>query len=255
MDAPANPAGEFVPEDHYEPQRRAQLIGDIERAPSALRRAVSGLSDAQLDALYKQYPDIKDIYKVYPNKTRRQALTDRYETLKNRRQIGGAKAEAGDESQARKTLAALTAVENLEARVEPFRALRLHWKAGERTVRWWNSMATSFLVHNFLLWAIPDFEAHLPIVADHQRLTALLRSDRRPYPPAEGGVHAADFAEYAYLYQRAWTSSQTIRQLLAHIPTFRCSTITKRRMTGTSASSGCGCCTTGRTTSACGPRR
>ena len=37
---------------------------------------------------------------------------------------------------------------------------------------------------------------------------------------AAGGRHAADFAEYAYLYERAWTSSRSVRVLLAQIPTF-----------------------------------
>ena len=33
-------------------------------------------------------------------------------------------------------------------------------------------------------------------------------------------MHAADFAEYAYLYERSWTSSRNVRVLLAHVPTF-----------------------------------
>ena len=42
----------------------------------------------------------------------------------------------------------------------------------------------------------------------------------RAHPPAERGLHAADFAEYAYLYERAWTTSPVVRSLLAHLPTF-----------------------------------
>jgi hypothetical protein len=44
--------------------------------------------------------------------------------------------------------------------------------------------------------------------------------DGRGHPSAAGGVHAADFAEYSYLYERAWTGPRDIRILLAHMPTF-----------------------------------
>ena len=40
------------------------------------------------------------------------------------------------------------------------------------------------------------------------------------HPAAERGVHAADFAEYPYLYQRAWTELDGVRKLLAQVPTF-----------------------------------
>jgi hypothetical protein len=55
MEAPQNPAGAFVPEDNYGPQRRADFIAEIERAPAALRRAVVGLSEEQLDARYRNW--------------------------------------------------------------------------------------------------------------------------------------------------------------------------------------------------------
>ncbi len=55
MEAPQNPAGAFVPEVAYTPQRRAELIAVIEAAPAALRDAVAGLSQEQLDTRYRNW--------------------------------------------------------------------------------------------------------------------------------------------------------------------------------------------------------
>jgi uncharacterized damage-inducible protein DinB len=55
MEAPQNPAGSFVPETAYGPQRRAELIAAVEQAPAALRRAVAGLSADQLDVRYRNW--------------------------------------------------------------------------------------------------------------------------------------------------------------------------------------------------------
>src|SRR5262249_59903673 len=55
MEAPQNPAGAFAPEGDYGPQRRDELIAVIEAAPTALRRAVAGLSDGQLDTRYRNW--------------------------------------------------------------------------------------------------------------------------------------------------------------------------------------------------------
>lgn len=55
MDAPQFPAGPFEPEAHPTPERRAELIAVIERAPTALRAAVTGLSEAQLDTKYRNW--------------------------------------------------------------------------------------------------------------------------------------------------------------------------------------------------------
>src|SRR5215475_3105089 len=55
MEAPQNPAGAFAPEGDYGPQRRDELIAVIEAAPTALRRAVAGLTDAQLDTRYRNW--------------------------------------------------------------------------------------------------------------------------------------------------------------------------------------------------------
>lgn len=55
MEAPQNPAGAFAPEDNYGPDRRDELIAVIANAPAGLRKAVAGLSEAQLDTPYKNW--------------------------------------------------------------------------------------------------------------------------------------------------------------------------------------------------------
>ncbi len=55
MTAPQYPAGPLEPEDGYGPQRRAELIAVLEGAPAALRRAVAGLSEGQLDTPYRNW--------------------------------------------------------------------------------------------------------------------------------------------------------------------------------------------------------
>jgi hypothetical protein len=55
MEAPQNPAGAFVPEENYGPERRAELIAVIEAAPAGLRAAVAGLSEDQLDTRYRNW--------------------------------------------------------------------------------------------------------------------------------------------------------------------------------------------------------
>ena len=55
MEPPQNPAGAFVPEEGYGPQRRDEFIALIEAAPAALRAAVAGLSEEQLDTKYRNW--------------------------------------------------------------------------------------------------------------------------------------------------------------------------------------------------------
>lgn len=55
MKAPQNPAGAFEPEENYGPKRREEFMAVIEACPGALRRAVAGLSDAQLDTRYRNW--------------------------------------------------------------------------------------------------------------------------------------------------------------------------------------------------------
>ena len=55
MTPPQFPAGPFVAEPAISSDRRAELIAQIEAAPAVLRRAVAGLSAAQLDTRYKNW--------------------------------------------------------------------------------------------------------------------------------------------------------------------------------------------------------
>jgi uncharacterized damage-inducible protein DinB len=55
MEAPQNPAGAFVLEVNYTPQRRHEFIAVIEAAPAAMRKAVTGLTDEQLDTRYRNW--------------------------------------------------------------------------------------------------------------------------------------------------------------------------------------------------------
>src|SRR5881394_3397863 len=55
MESPQYPAGAYTPEDDYPAQRRDELIAVIEAAPAALRQAVAGLSEAQLDTRYRNW--------------------------------------------------------------------------------------------------------------------------------------------------------------------------------------------------------
>jgi hypothetical protein len=55
MQPPQNPAGEFVPEEDYTPQRRDELIAEIAACPAGVRAAIAGLSETQLDTLYRNW--------------------------------------------------------------------------------------------------------------------------------------------------------------------------------------------------------
>jgi uncharacterized damage-inducible protein DinB len=55
MDVPQNPAGPFVPEHDYGPDRRNEFIAVIANAPTAMRQAVAGLSEEQLDTRYRNW--------------------------------------------------------------------------------------------------------------------------------------------------------------------------------------------------------
>ncbi|HJZ90200.1 MAG TPA: putative metal-dependent hydrolase [Gemmataceae bacterium] len=55
MTPPPNPAGEYIPEPDPMPQRRAELIAQIERLPADARAAVVGLSPTQLDTRYRNW--------------------------------------------------------------------------------------------------------------------------------------------------------------------------------------------------------
>ena len=55
MEPPQHPAGAYVPEEHYGSQRREEFIAAIATAPAAVRDAVAGLSEDQLDTRYRNW--------------------------------------------------------------------------------------------------------------------------------------------------------------------------------------------------------
>jgi hypothetical protein len=174
----------------------------------------------KLDEIHRRYPDIRGIYREYPEDDPSEKLKWRHQILKGKRELGGAKGEAADEKQAREAVSLLPTVEALEISSEPFRAYLPHWKIGFSVALRRNPMGHGYLSHNFLLWSLPDFERQLPTLADQHGTIVARRPDRRGHPAAADGVHTSDFAEYAYFYERAWTSSRSVRVLLAQIPTF-----------------------------------
>lgn len=55
MKPPQNPAGAFAPEANDDPRRRAEFFAVIASCPAALRRAIAGLSEMQLDTRYRNW--------------------------------------------------------------------------------------------------------------------------------------------------------------------------------------------------------
>ena len=54
MTDPRFPVGRFAPPEVVTPEDRERFLRDIEEAPARLRRAVSGLTEAQLDTPYRE---------------------------------------------------------------------------------------------------------------------------------------------------------------------------------------------------------
>lgn len=74
-----------------------------------------------------------------------------------------------------------------------------------------------YLVRNHLLWKIPVDKKDIPILTQF----GLRNQDGSRYRSAGGGeIRAADFAEYAYLYEMTWATPKPVRQVLANLPTF-----------------------------------
>lgn len=173
----------------------------------------------QLDGLRKKYPEIENIYHRYPttgipDKERR--------VLAYQLMFGltwGLGGKVSDQKTYDKALNLIQTADKLNLRSGSFRSFLPHWTAGFSTAVWRNPMAHRYLTHNFLLWEIPNFEPLLPTVVDSSSL-AIVPPNVRGHRAAAGGRHAADFAEYAYLYERAWTGLRDVRMLLAQIPTF-----------------------------------
>lgn len=77
-----------------------------------------------------------------------------------------------------------------------------------------------YLISNHLLWRIPVLAADVPEITDIWLKTA---DGAHFHAPAGStrGVHAADFAEYAFMYESAWGHpGSATRKVLANIPSF-----------------------------------
>ena len=150
-----------------------------------VKNVANGLQ--KLNDIHARYPDIKGIYREYPDADPREKLKERYRTLKNRRETTGAKGEASDERKAREAVELLPVVDKLEISAEPFRAFVRHWNAGSGLAYRGNPMGLRYLAHNFLLWSLPDFERQLPTVSDRGGFTVARKPDGHGHPSADRG--------------------------------------------------------------------
>ena len=118
MTAPQYPAGPLELEDHYSPERRAEFVAVLEGAPAALRRAVAGLSDGQLDTRYRNWTVRQIVHHLADSHVNsyvrfKWALTEERPTIKaydEDRWVALADARAGD------VAAPLALLESLHAR-------------------------------------------------------------------------------------------------------------------------------------------
>lgn len=173
----------------------------------------------KLDELRKKYPEIENIYHRYPKTGMpdKESRVLAYQLMRGLTWgLGGA---VSDQKTYDKALNLIQTVDKLNLKSGSFRIFLPHWTAGFSTAVRRNPMAHRYLSHNFLLWEIPNFEPLLPTLVNSSN-QAIVPANVRGHRAAAGGRHAADFAEYAYLYERAWTSSKSVRVLLAQIPTF-----------------------------------
>jgi subtilisin family serine protease len=173
----------------------------------------------KLGELDRKFPEIRDFYLRYA----KSALTDKEERelsyLLMRMLVFSLGGKITDQKVYDEARELLHTVETLNLRSGSYRAFLPHWTAGSDAGLRRNPMVRRFLAHNFLLWDLPIFEALLPRVIDSSNM-AFVQPTFRGHLPAGEGRHAGDFAEYAYLHERAWAGSPEVRQLLSHIPTF-----------------------------------
>jgi subtilisin family serine protease len=172
----------------------------------------------QLKDTFKRYPEIENMYLRFPltdNKDGRVLVYQLKSALAWR--LGG---KVSNEKTHAQVLDLLKTVDKLNLASGSFRAFLPQWKTSSTSpVVKRNPMGHAYLSHNFLLWEIPNFEEFLPTIVDATNL-AIMQPNSRGHLPAAGGKHAADFAEYAYFYERAWTTTRNVRVALAQIPTF-----------------------------------
>jgi hypothetical protein len=170
-----------------------------------------------LEGYYNQHPPLRLLKNGMMSE---QQLIEKYKGLRNRRELSGAKTPAGDEQKLGDALLALPKARQLDANVEPYRPYLRYWDLLLRQSPK-NPDGFRYRSVNNLLWSIPDFEKLLPTLDDQSpRDKGVQRSGGGGHPSADGGKHAADFAEYSFLYERAWSVSRNVRTLLANVPTF-----------------------------------
>ncbi|MGC4093003.1 MAG: hypothetical protein QM756_34975 [Polyangiaceae bacterium] len=172
----------------------------------------------KLTQIFEKYPQIYEVRRDFPDSDPEEKLKWRHQLFKNQR--GSAKTETPYERQLREAVSLLPQVKALEISSEPFKPLAQHWKWGFNISLRKNPMRSRFLNYNFLLWQFPNFEKWLPSVTHKDGPVVLRAPDQRAHPAAVEGVHTSDFAEYACIYERAWTSSRNVRVLMAHLPSF-----------------------------------
>ena len=176
----------------------------------------SGLKE--LATLYREHPVLRLIAN---GRVTEKQLRAQYETrLTRRHDVQGATREAADEREAREAINALPRLKQLLVAVEPYRVYVPYWNQRQRAGVA-NPSAYRYRSCNFLLWKLPEAETDLPTLEDQTRGDRGVRGQGdRGHPSADGGRHVADFAEYAFLYERAWTTSPNVRALLGNVPAF-----------------------------------
>ena len=118
MEGPQSPAGAFAAEENYGPQRRDEFIAVIEAAPIALRNAVAGLSEGQLDTRYRNWTVRQIVHHIADSHVNsyirfKWALTEELPTIKA---YDEGRWAALEDSRTGDVRAPLTLVEGLHAR-------------------------------------------------------------------------------------------------------------------------------------------
>lgn len=184
--------------------------------PSVRSNVDAGL--AKLKAMYTEHPVLRLVAK---GRVTQKQLLERYQTLLTRRRdVQRASSEAEDERKARMAIELLPQLKQLLVTVEPFRVYRRYWDAVPRSGAS-SRPAYRYRSCNFLLWQLPDAETDLPTLQDQTAGDVGVRgAGGGGHDSADHGRHVADFAEYAFLYERAWTTTRNVRVLLGNVPTF-----------------------------------
>ena len=171
----------------------------------------------QIDRIYAESPVLRLFADGRLDERR---LNEQLEIRRGRRQLTGKHSEDDDEREARVALQLLPQLKSLLVSSDPFRVYAPYWTV-ERSETAATLQRLRYRSCNFLLWNLPVEERRLPILRDQTQGDLGLRNEaNRGHSSANGGRHAADFAEYAFLYESAWTTTKNVRAVLAHVPSF-----------------------------------